>query len=241
MLFKFAQPTHNVAVFRGAALKDAIAKGVVKGFGSLSSGRSGKALNLGSSGNINAHGLVKSVGNANFGNSRTGKAINLGTNILNNHKGKYFGNGRSGKALGLGSSSGIGNGISGVGSHRIGGLSGGHGIGGVVNGGLGIGGGISGGHGIVGQHIDRYGSNGGYDEKPDPFYFKYGVHDDKYYTDFQEERSGDEAGNIKGQYTVALPDGRIQDVVYHADGNYGGTIMEVSYKGEARHPDVIHH
>ena len=70
-------------------------------------------------------------------------------------------------------------------------------------------------HGIIGQHGGGYGYNGGYDEKQDPFYFKYGVHDDKYYTDFTEERSGDEAGNIKGEYTVALPDGRVQDVVYH--------------------------
>ena len=67
------------------------------------------------------------------------------------------------------------------------------------------------------------------------------MHDDKYYTDFSEVRSGDEAGNIKGEYTVALPDGRIQHVIYHADGNYGGTIMEVKYHGEARHPDIVHH
>ena len=36
---------------------------------------------------------------------------------------------------------------------------------------------------------------------------------------------------------VALPDGRIQYVTYTADGNYGGTTMEVSYTGEARHPE----
>ena len=76
-----------------------------------------------------------------------------------------------------------------------------------------------------------------YDEHPDPFHFKYGVHDDKYYTDFNEERYGDEAGNIKGEYHVHLPDGRIQHVIYHADGNYGGTVMDVKYDGEAKHPD----
>ena len=92
------------------------------------------------------------------------------------------------------------------------------------------------GGGLVGGHGDDH-----YDEKPDPFHFQYGVHDDKYYTDFSEVRSGDEAGNIKGEYTVALPDGRIQHVIYHADGNYGGTVMEVKYSGEARHPDVVHH
>merc|ERR1719328_960036 len=35
VLFQFSHPTHNVAVFRGADLKKAIAAGVVKGFGSL--------------------------------------------------------------------------------------------------------------------------------------------------------------------------------------------------------------
>ena len=80
-----------------------------------------------------------------------------------------------------------------------------------------------------------------YDEHPDPFKFEYGVHDDHYYTDFSEHRAGDEYGNIVGEYQVALPDGRIQYVKYTADGNYGGTIMDVSYKGEAHHPEVVHH
>ena len=48
------------------------------------------------------------------------------------------------------------------------------------------------GHGDHGSH-----SESGYDEKPDPFHFEYGVHDDKYHTDFSEQRSGDEGGNIK--------------------------------------------
>jgi len=85
--------------------------------------------------------------------------------------------------------------------------------------------------------VHEGGHDGGYDEKPDPFHFEYGVHDDKYYTDFSEQRSGDEYGNIVGEYQVALPDGRIQYVTYRADGNYGGTTMEVSYTGEARHPE----
>ena len=54
--------------------------------------------------------------------------------------------------------------------------------------------GIGGGVGIGGGH-----GGGGYDENPDPFHFQYGVHDDKYYTDFSEVRSGDEDGNIKGE------------------------------------------
>merc|ERR1711942_571155 len=35
VLFQFSQPSHNVAVFRGADLKKAIAAGLVPGFGSL--------------------------------------------------------------------------------------------------------------------------------------------------------------------------------------------------------------
>merc|ERR1712014_293098 len=88
--------------------------------------------------------------------------------------------------------------------------------------------------GVVG-----HGGHGGdvYDERPDPFHFEYGVHDDKYHTDFSEQRSGDENGSMKGEYTVALPDGRVQHVIYHADGGYGGTVMDVKYSGEAHHPD----
>jgi len=58
VLFSFKQPTHNVAVFRGADLKNAIAAGLVKGFGSGSglggagagaggdAARSGKAVKI---------------------------------------------------------------------------------------------------------------------------------------------------------------------------------------------------
>merc|ERR1719153_136916 len=90
--------------------------------------------------------------------------------------------------------------------------------------------------GGIGGHVGGHGGDH-YDERPDPFHFEYGVHDDKYHTDFSEQRSGDESGSMKGEYTVALPDGRIQHVIYHADGGYGGTIMEVKYSGEAHHPD----
>merc|ERR1711887_132239 len=104
------------------------------------------------------------------------------------------------------------------------------------------GGGVNGGGGLVGGggHVGG-GPGQAYDYSPDPFHFQYGVHDDKYYTDFSEVRSGDEAGNIKGEYSVALPDGRIQHVSYLADGNYGGTIMDVKYDGEAHHPDYHGH
>merc|ERR1712055_1189988 len=90
----------------------------------------------------------------------------------------------------------------------------------------GIGGvGLVGGGGVVGG-----GHGQAYDYSPDPFHFQYAVHDAKYYTDFSEARTGDEGGDIKGEYSVALP-----------DGNYGGTVMDVKYDGKAHHPDIVQH
>merc|ERR1712038_700964 len=43
VLFKYEEPTHSVAVFRGAQLKQAIAAGLVPGFGNLGS-RAGKKI-----------------------------------------------------------------------------------------------------------------------------------------------------------------------------------------------------
>merc|ERR1711874_575389 len=133
---------------------------------------------------------------------------------------------------GVGLVGGHGGGL--IGGHGVG-LGGGHGVGLVGGHGVGIGVGHGGGHAVHSGPVHH----GDYHEQPDPFKFEYGVHDDKYYTDFSEHRSGDEYGNIVGEYQVALPDGRIQYVKYTADGNYGGTVMEVSYKGEARHPDTV--
>ena len=41
--------------------------------------------------------------------------------------------------------------------------------------------------------------------------------------------------NVKGSFTIALPDGRIQTTTYTADGQ-NGFIAEVSYKGTAQYP-----
>merc|ERR1712106_1043081 len=144
--------------------------------------------------------------------------------------------GVSGLASAMGSPAGIE-----LGGHS-GGHGGGHGVGIVGGHGGGHVGGHGGGIGIGhdGVHVGPV-HGGDYHEQPDPFASEYGVHDDQYYTDFSEHRSGDEYGNIVGEYQVALPDGRIQHVEYTADGNYGGTVMEVSYTGEARHPDIVHH
>ena len=132
------------------------------------------------------------------------------------------------KAFGIRVCSGIGNGI-----------SGGTGLG--VSGGLGMQGGLNGGRGYIEglEMLDKMVVVTATMEVM--MRSQYGVHDEKYYTDFTEERSGDEAGDIKGEYTLALPNDKIQHFVYHADGTFGATIMEVTYKGGGRHPDVIHH
>ena len=46
----------------------------------------------------------------------------------------------------------------------------------------------------------------------------------------QEERSGYQT---HGEYSVELPDGRIQRVIYRVDGD-SGFIADVTYEGEAR-------
>ena len=64
-------------MFRGAALKDAIAKGVVKGFGSLVNKRGRKAIKFASSvGSSKAHTILKPPGHFNTGNiSGNGKHL----------------------------------------------------------------------------------------------------------------------------------------------------------------------
>merc|ERR1712018_977272 len=70
----------------------------------------------------------------------------------------------------------------------------------------------------------------------DPIYnFGHGVYNDGQGYEHQnfkqeEERSGYQT---HGEYSVQLPDGRIQRVVYRVDGD-SGFIADVSYEGEAR-------
>ena len=44
-------------------------------------------------------------------------------------------------------------------------------------------------------------------------------------------------GNVKGQFVIALPDGRIQTTSYTADPRLG-FVADVSYQGEASYPDT---
>ncbi|XP_064077125.1 pro-resilin-like [Macrobrachium nipponense] len=65
--------------------------------------------------------------------------------------------------------------------------------------------------------------------------FNWAVRDESSENDFghQEAREGDDT---QGSYYVHLPDGRLQKVSYHVDGD-DGYVAEVSYEGEARFPD----
>ena len=62
--------------------------------------------------------------------------------------------------------------------------------------------------------------HGGHDDPyklpPRPFHYAYGVKDSYAGTDFDKKESQDKAGNVEGQYRVALPDGRTQIITYHA-------------------------
>merc|ERR1712055_738726 len=57
---------------------------------------------------------------------------------------------------------------------------------------------------------------------------------------FGQNEASDGAA-VTGNYRVALPDGRIQVVDYHADAaGYGGYVADVKYEGVA-HPTPIAH
>merc|ERR1711962_1436887 len=61
VLFSFSQPSHNVAVFRGADLTRAIASGAVKGFGNLAHGGLGLAGHGQGHGHAVAHAVAPVV------------------------------------------------------------------------------------------------------------------------------------------------------------------------------------
>ena len=66
-----------------------------------------------------------------------------------------------------------------------------------------------------------------------PYQYSYAVDDD---TVFSHSEQGDEEGDVTGEYSVYLPDGRVQTVSYSA-GDQGGYTAEVSYEGEAQYPE----
>jgi len=115
----------------------------------------------------------------------------------------------------------------GIGHGSSGGSGGGYGA---PSGGSSYGGGSSGGHGG--------GSGGGYGQQqsypPKPYNFNYAVNDHYSGANFGQQEQSD-GQNVKGQYRVALPDGRTQIVTYNADWR-NGFNADVQYQGEARYP-----
>merc|ERR1712105_368570 len=59
---------------------------------------------------------------------------------------------------------------------------------------------------------------------------------------FQQAENNDGTGVVDGEYSVNLPDGRIQHVKYHAN-DYDGYVADVTYEGEPHYaaaPVVAH-
>ena len=67
---------------------------------------------------------------------------------------------------------------------------------------------------------------------PTPYNFDYGVSAGA--TNFGHSESGDGFGSAHGGYWVNLPDGRVQNVNYWADGS--GYHPVVTYQGTAIYP-----
>ncbi|XP_063695880.1 pro-resilin-like [Culicoides brevitarsis] len=68
-----------------------------------------------------------------------------------------------------------------------------------------------------------------------PYDFQYAVKDQPSQNDFSHNAASD-GDVVKGEYRVAMPDGRTQIVKYTADWK-NGYNAEVTYEGEARFPD----
>ncbi|KAG5876165.1 hypothetical protein JTB14_027560 [Gonioctena quinquepunctata] len=146
--------------------------------------------------------------------------------------------------LGLGDGNGIGLG----GGYALGssGLGGGYALGGqgIALGGYGLGGGyalggrniVFGGHAIAApvavhrQAVVDYSAPAHYD-------FKYGVEDP--HTGDRKQQSESRIGDtVKGEYSLAEPDGTIRVVKYTADPHNGFNAV-VSRVGHAAHPQII--
>merc|ERR1712154_3798 len=60
--------------------------------------------------------------------------------------------------------------------------------------------------------------------------YTYAVADDYSGAAFQQAENNDGTGVVDGEYSVNLPDGRIQHVKYHAN-DYDGYVADVTYEG----------
>ncbi|KAJ8968745.1 hypothetical protein NQ317_004449, partial [Molorchus minor] len=77
--------------------------------------------------------------------------------------------------------------------------------------------------------------NDRYVEHPKSYEFGYQVKDDYTGTDYNRRESSD-GNQVRGEYRVALPDGRTQIVTYWADWQ-SGFHADVRYEGEAQYPE----
>merc|ERR1719166_272787 len=66
--------------------------------------------------------------------------------------------------------------------------------------------------------------------EPSPYSYTYAVADDYSGAAFNQAENNDGTGVVDGQYSVNLPDGRIQTVKYHAN-DYDGYVADVTYEG----------
>ncbi|KAJ8922100.1 hypothetical protein NQ315_004032 [Exocentrus adspersus] len=97
----------------------------------------------------------------------------------------------------------------------------------------------------LGAPINSYGTpnlqgNGdheGHDSNGEPksYEFGYQVKDDYTGTNYNRKEASD-GNQVRGEYRVALPDGRTQIVTYWADWQ-SGFHADVRYEGEAQYPD----
>merc|ERR1712055_143406 len=76
--------------------------------------------------------------------------------------------------------------------------------------------------------------------EPSPYNYQYAASDDYSGSNFAQSESNDGTGAVAGQYSVNLPDGRVQTVTYNAN-DITGNIAEVTYSGTASYPDVVGH
>ena len=76
-----------------------------------------------------------------------------------------------------------------------------------------------------------------YKEEPKPYAYSYAVKDDYSGANYNAGETADGNGNVEGSYSVALPDGRTQNVNYHAD-DYGGYVADVTYDGVPQYAAV---
>merc|ERR1712110_187611 len=77
-----------------------------------------------------------------------------------------------------------------------------------------------------------------YPDEISPYTYNYAVADDYSKSNFNAAESNDGTGVVEGSYSVALPDGRVQHVAYHAN-DIDGYVAEVTYDGQAVYPEAV--